>query len=54
MEPLRRNGIIKFMDDAELRELNREQRKLSRRIYHPGKRNAVKVRQLRRFRSSIK
>jgi len=52
-EPLRRNGIIKFMDDAELKELSREQRKLSRRIYHPGKRNAEKIRQLRRFRSGI-
>jgi hypothetical protein len=51
--PHNKNGTLKYLDDEILNELSREQRKLSKRIYHSGKRDAAKVRQLRRYRSAI-
>ena len=51
--PHNKYGALKYLDDAILNELSQEQRKLSRRIYHSGMRNAAKVRQLRRYRSAI-
>jgi len=51
--PQSKNGELKFLDDPILNELSHEQRKLSNKIYHPGLRNAAKVRQLRRYRSAI-
>ena len=51
--PHNKNCTLKYLDDAILNELSQEQRKLSRRIYHSGTRNAAKVRQLRRYRSAI-
>ena len=51
--PQNRNGMLRYLDDRVLTELSREQRKLSGRIYHPGKRDAAKVRLLRQWRSTI-
>ena len=51
--PLNKNDVLKYLDDTVIKELSREQRKLSRRIYHPGKRNGKKIRQLKEYRSSI-
>ena len=39
--PHNKNGTLKYLDDAILNELSQEQRKLSRRIYHSGMRNAA-------------
>ena len=50
---INKNGKLKYLDDRELKELSDEQRKLSRRIYHPGNRDAAKVRLLRKYRSTI-
>ena len=51
--PLHKNGAFKYLNDPVLSELSKEQRKLSRRIYHPGRRKATKVKELREFRSRI-
>ena len=51
--PINKNGKLKYLEDRELKELSEEQRKLSRRIYHPGKRDAAKVRLLRKYRSTV-
>ena len=46
-------GAFKYLSEPILRKLSKEQRKLSSRINHPGRRNAAKVRELRRYRSAI-
>jgi exonuclease III len=51
--PHHKNGAFKYLSDPVLSELSKEQRKLSRRIYHPGRRNAAKIRELRKYRSAI-
>jgi len=51
--PQNRNGTLKYLEDTVIKELSREQRKLSRRIYHPGRRNGEKIKQLRNYRGSI-
>ena len=51
--PLHKNGSFKYLNDPVLIELSKEQRKLSRRIYHPGRRNAAKVKMLKKYRSAI-
>ena len=51
--PQNKNGTLKYLEDRVLTDLSREQRRLSRRIYHPGKRDAAKVRLLRQWRSNI-
>ena len=42
--PQNKNGTMRYLEDRVLTDLSREQRRLSRRIYHPGKRDAAKVR----------
>ena len=51
--PQNKNGVLRYLDDAVIKELSREQRKLSRRIYHPGRRKKEKIRQLKEYRSAI-